>query len=111
MPDNRKTPRFQSLAHVRFPRLSGGEIILKDLSITGCCVECTDATIVQPDTEYHIEVQPETVSNIGKFELTVMCKWIQSSENSAEIGFFVTASPKGKHFQRYVDYLAYRSQA
>ena len=111
MPENRKTPRFQSIAHVRIPGLSGGENVLKDISITGCCVECVAAADVQPDTQYHIEIQPEKVSNIGKFELTVESKWIQNGEQSTEIGFFILASPKGRQFQHYVDYLAYRSQA
>ena len=109
MLENRKTPRFQSVAHVRIPGFSGREIVLKDISITGCCVECNAVEDIQP-APHSIEIQPETVSNIGKFELTVERKWVQCGEKTTEIGFFILASPKGRQFQRYVDYLSYRSE-
>ena len=109
MLENRKNPRYQSLAHAKIPGLLGGEIILKDLSVTGCCVECTVVTDIQPDIRYQIEIIPEKTSRIGNFELTVERKWIRNGDYSSEIGFFILASPKGRHFQRYVDYLSYRS--
>ena len=109
MLENRQNPRFHSLARAKIPGVLEGDIILKDLSITGCCVECTTVTEIQPDTRYQIEIVPEKVSRIGSFELTVERKWIRSGDYSGEIGFFITASPKGRHFQRYVDYLSYRS--
>ena len=110
MLENRKNPRYQSLAHVRIPGVSGGENILKDISVTGCCVECTGEADLRAGTQYHIEIQPEQLANIDKFKLTVERKWVQSGDYSTEIGFFILASPKGRQFQRYVDYLSYRSQ-
>jgi len=108
MLENRKTPRYQTLAHARIPGITGGEIILKDLSVTGCSVECTAIADIMPDTQYQIEIIPEITSQIGNFELTVEPKWVRSCEYSSEIGFFIIASPKGRKFQRYVDYLMYR---
>ena len=110
MLENRKNPRYQSLAHVRIPGVSGGENILKDISVTGCCVECTGATDLQAGTQYRIEIEPELIANIGKFKLTVERKWVQNDDYATVLGFFIVASPKGKQFQHYVDYLSYRSQ-
>ena len=109
MLENRQNPRYQASAHARIPGVLEGEVVLKDLSITGCCVECTVITDIQSNVQYEIEIEPEKASKIGKFELIVERKWIHGGDYSSEIGFFITASPKGRHFQRYVDYLAYRS--
>jgi len=70
-------------------------------------VECTEATDVQSDAEYQLKIKPERESHIGSFELQVDCKWVRGDNASAEVGFGIVASPKGKKFQRYVDYLAY----
>ena len=109
MLENRRNPRYQAFAHARIPGVLDGENVLKDLSITGCCVECTVITDIQTGVKYQIEIEPEKASQIGKFELTVERMWIHSGDYSSEIGFFVSASPKGRRFQRYVDYLAYRN--
>ena len=109
MLENRKNPRFRSFAQVRIPNILGGEHLLKDISITGCCIEFTVITEIQPNNRYQIEVIPEKASKLGSFELTVECRWVHGSSDSSDIGFSVIASPKGRLFQRYVDYLAYRN--
>jgi len=110
MLENRKNPRYREFAHVRIPELPGAENILKDISVTGCCVECTGAADLREGNQYQIEILPEKTSHIGKFELTVEQKWMQSGDYAADVGFIIVASPKGRHFQNYVDYLAYRSE-
>jgi hypothetical protein len=97
------------LARARISGILEGENILKDISITGCCVECTVNAKIQTDTEYQLVIQPEKASRIGNFQLMVEQKWMRNEGYATEIGFIITASPKGKQFQRYVDYLAYRS--
>jgi hypothetical protein len=109
MLDNRKNPRYRTLARARIPEVLEGENLLKDLSITGCCVECTVYADVQPGSQYQLEIEPEEASHIGSFELSVERKWVRSGGYSTEVGFSIIASPKGKQFQRYVDYLTYRS--
>ncbi|MDR0624808.1 MAG: PilZ domain-containing protein [Treponema sp.] len=109
MLDNRKNLRYRTLAHARMPGVLDGENLLKDLSVTGCCVECTSCADIKPDNQYQIEILPESAANIGKFELTVQVKWVRFGEYASEVGFIITASPKGRLFQRYVDYLGYRA--
>lgn len=107
----RKNDRYPSIARVRLPEVFEGEAVLKDISITGCCIECTVYAGVEPGAEHRIEVLPEAVSHIGKFDLLVEVRWIRPVGYSCDIGFSVLESPKGKLFQRYVDYLNWRSSA
>jgi hypothetical protein len=109
MLENRKNPRYRTLARARIPGLLEGENLLKDLSITGCCVECTVHTDIQPGSHYQLEIVPEAASRIGNFQLLVERMWLHSGGYSSDVGFRIVASPKGKQFQRYVDYLSYRS--
>jgi hypothetical protein len=87
-----------------------GDVVLKNLSITGCCLECTSyKDNLKISEKYKIDIDPERASNVDNFELEVECKWIHKGEYFCEIGFNVVKSPKGKHFQNYVDYLVYQN--
>ncbi|GHV62969.1 hypothetical protein AGMMS49587_11450 [Spirochaetia bacterium] len=108
-PEGRKNIRYRTLARVRIYGILEEDSLLKDLSVTGCCVECTSLADIQPNTRYKMEIIPEKAANIDKFELLVETKWVRSGEYSGEVGFAITASPRGKLFQRYVDYLSWRA--
>jgi hypothetical protein len=109
MQESRKNLRFRTLARARIQGILGEESLLKDLSVTGCCVECTSLADIQPNIQYTLEIIPEEASKIGKFELLVKTIWVRSGGYSGDVGFAITASPKGKLFQRYVDYLSWRA--
>ena len=111
MLENRKNPRYQTLARARIPGIMEGENLLKDLSITGCCVESTVNTEIQEGIHYKLEVKPESASRIKNFQLVVERKWVRPENYATEIGFSIIESPKGRQFQRYVDYLSYRNSA
>jgi hypothetical protein len=111
MVENRKNTRYRTLAHARIKGISGGEPLLKDLSITGCCVESTSYVEIKLNTRYKIEVLPEVAAKIGNFELLAESRWLRTLGYSCEIGFAILESPKGRSFQRYVDYLSWRSEA
>jgi len=106
--ENRKSPRYRTIARVEMPKVPGGDGLLKNISITGCCVECAGIVNIQPAAQYQLMIKPEKESHIGAFELMVECKWVRSDAQGTELGFSIIASPKGKQFQYYVDYLAYR---
>ena len=96
------------MARVCISGVNEDECLLKDISVTGCCVECAGAADIQPHTRYQLEIKPEGISHIGEFQLETESKWIRSNSNTTEVGLSIIASPKGKQFQHYVDYLAYR---
>ena len=108
MLDDRRSPRYRTMAHAQISGVLEGECLLRNISITGCCVECSDAADIQPNAQYQLKIKPEGSSHIGSFQLEVECKWVRNDRDAAELGFAIIASPKGKKFQRYVDYLAYR---
>jgi hypothetical protein len=107
--EKRKHTRYPTLAKVSIPGVSESEAVLKDLSITGCCVEYTVFMDFKKGSQYKALILPDGASRIEKFELELECRWIHSAGYSYEIGFSVIAFPKGKEFQRYVDYLAWRT--
>jgi len=93
------------------PGVFEGEGLLKNLSITGCCIECTTAVDIKGGAAYQLQIIPESLAGIGSFELTVESRWIRTEGYSCEIGFTISAFPKGKLFQRYVDYLSWRANS
>jgi len=106
--ENRKFRRYPSIARAVIPELSSGDALLKDISVTGCCVEYTMQVDVNPDAEYTVTVRPEKEAGVRNFDLVVECKWCHSGAYTCRIGFAVKQSPKKKDFQKYVDYLAWR---
>jgi len=109
MDEKRKNTRFKTFAKARIMGVSEGETILKDLSVTGCLVECTSYAGIETNKRYGLEIIPESAADIGEFELLSEVRWMRSEGYSCEIGFIIIESPKGKLFQRYVDYLSWRA--
>jgi hypothetical protein len=107
--DKRKNRRYPSIAKAQSPGAFSGDALLKDLSITGCCIECTTRPEINAGEKCTMSILPEKNSGIGGFDLVVECKWIHTADYSCDIGFDIVRSPKGKTFQRYVDYLSWRS--
>ncbi|MDR2376242.1 MAG: PilZ domain-containing protein [Treponema sp.] len=107
--NHRSHIRYRTYAKVKFRGILEQESILKDISITGCRVECTSLADIHVDFPYTLEVIPEVSSRIGHFDLEVKAVWISMAGYSGDVGFIITASPKGKLFQRYVDYLSWKA--
>lgn len=82
---------------------------MKDISVSGCRIEHTMMIDVEQGKHYTVRIKPEQDSNIGEFDLLVEACWVRPNDCACEAGFSIVESPKGKFFQRYVDYLAYRS--
>ncbi|MDR2798249.1 MAG: PilZ domain-containing protein [Treponema sp.] len=109
MQERRKDIRYHTLGQARIPEVFEGTMVLKDLSITGCRIQCATPIAIQLHTQYKIQIIPEPVVKTGNFELLVESRWIHSGEDCYEAAFMVVESPKGKQFECYVDYLTWRS--
>ena len=109
MTELRRNSRFQSIAKVKIEGIEQGETLLKDISITGCRVECTAYAEMKLNTRYNVSIIPEKAAEIGEFTMMVESRWIRTGSYFCEIGFSIVESPKKKHFQRYVDYLSWRN--
>ncbi|MDR0498038.1 MAG: PilZ domain-containing protein [Treponema sp.] len=108
MGEKRNSPRYQTTAKVKIEGIDKGDINLMDISITGCRVVCSDYEEIELNKQYKIEVIPESAAKVGLFDFFAESKWIRTDIYSSEIGFIIVESPKGKQFQRYVDYLSWR---
>ena len=106
--ENRKNRRYPSIAKVRLPMEFSGDALLKDISITGCRVECTMHVDIEENAECSITICPEDTAGIGSFNLLVGCKWIHTGAYTCEVGFDIKKSPGKRDFERYVDYLSWR---
>ncbi|MDR1073219.1 MAG: PilZ domain-containing protein [Treponema sp.] len=107
--EQRKNIRYRTIARARLPGVFEEDALLKDLNITGCKIETTVCIELTEGAIYTIEVTPEAISKISKFEVHGEARWIKTNGDSYEVGFMIAASPAKKEFQRYVDYLAWRS--
>ena len=106
--DKREYFRYKTLARARIKGKLDEETLLKDLSITGCCITSKNNSDVFLNVQYELEVIPEEDAKIHPFMLLVEAKWTCEKENSCDIGLKIVKSPKGKKFLRYVDYLSWR---
>ncbi|GHU39579.1 hypothetical protein FACS1894190_04960 [Spirochaetia bacterium] len=86
-----------------------GEALLKNISITGCRLEHTVNIDVQIGSKYMMCIMPEKQADVGEFDLSVEARWVEAQSGVCMAGFSIVESPKGKLFQRYVDYLEYRA--
>jgi hypothetical protein len=109
--ENRKSVRYPTLARAIISEIVDGEALLKDLSITGCCVEYTMFVDVKPNARYKVQILPDSAARIDPFDLFVESRWVHANSYSCEIGFAIITSPKGRDIPRYDDYLAWRSTA
>jgi hypothetical protein len=108
MIEKRKQIRYTTQARARISAGLAGDVLVKDISVTGCGIESTVFMDIKLHHQYKIEILPEPTAKIGPFELVVEALWVRTSGYSFEAGFTIVESPKGKHFQRYVDYLSWR---
>ena len=107
MIEQRKYSRFETLARARIEGANEGETLLKDISVTGCRLECTAYPEIKLNTLYEVEIIPETNTRIGAFNLLAESMWTRAGSYSREIGLNISNPPQGKHFERYVDYLSW----
>jgi hypothetical protein len=85
------------------------EALLKDISVSGCCVTSDDFLDVVPKTRYIIDITPEKGAHIEKFELDIESRWIRTNKLFSESGFIIAIRPEDRRLEQYVEYLAKRA--
>ena len=108
MPEQRKDTRYETLVKVQIEGKDDIETYLKDISVTGCRVECKAFPNIEYNAMYKLKITPENTPHTEAFVLEVIPRWVRAGNYSCEIGFFIMEFPKGKQFQSYVDFLAWR---
>jgi hypothetical protein len=109
MKEMRRAPRYPTFAKARIDGFAEGEALLKDLSVTGCRLEFSAAIAFSLADLCRIRIMPEDRSSVEAFEIEANPLWSRAGYDSFEVGFSIGASPKGRFFERYVDYLAWKA--
>ena len=108
MKEQRKNTRFETQAKAVIKEIGKEEFPLKDISVTGCRIECPIEKDVMPNMQFTLQIFPESAAEIEPFNITAETKWVKVGVCTCEAGFLLLESPKKKQFQRYVDYLSWR---
>jgi hypothetical protein len=101
----RKGNRLGSSAMVQINELLKQSGQVKDIDILGCRVRTEEEVEVFKGDVFKLTVIPEHESRVGKFTFTAEARWQKRDSSGTEIGFLITASPQGREFENYVDYL------
>ena len=110
MKENRLNPRFKSIGRAYIPGILEKETLLKNLSITGGCLQCSENTdkVIIGDI-CTIEITAKSFFKNIKFSIKAECKWIQKTGRFNEIGFKITGSPTGISLKNYIDFITSHS--
>jgi hypothetical protein len=103
-----RAPRYSTSANVSINGFEG-MAILRNVSSSGFCMVSRTYAALTPGTMYTLWLSPETDSNINTVELTVMVRWIRSTEHNFTVGFSVSKFPTDRSFEKYMNYVKVRN--
>ena len=111
MNEKRKHVRYTTTANIRLAGDDYPAYFLKDISIAGCCIKypADQAVVFRLNEEYTVTLLPEPEAMVKSFDLKLEPCWIDDKDGFHEAGCFITGFPKGKLYQRFADYLAWRA--
>jgi hypothetical protein len=104
-----RAPRYDSLALIRVNGFEG-EALLKNISVTGFCMQSKTYANLTPGNKYIMRVFPEDSSGLDAIEAEVEVRWVRSEVSKFEVGLLVSkyTGAGGKNMEKYVDYLKTR---
>jgi hypothetical protein len=105
---NTRAPRYSTTANISINGFEG-MAVLRNVSTSGFCMVSRTYAALTPGMMYTIWLTPETDSNINTVELTVMARWIRSTESDFTVGFSVSKFPVDRSFEKYIDYIRIRN--
>ena len=101
----RNTPRFASGAGISIEGFEG-EGLVRNVSMTGCCMESVTYVAVKPDDIYQVRIIPDADEKKEPFTAKLVVTWIKSSETLFEAGFHVEADQiESSPIRRYAEAL------
>jgi hypothetical protein len=98
----RREERYSTNAHVR---LLENKLLLKNISLNGGQIQGDEFIEVIPNGQYTIAIIPEKESNIDKFEVDILSKWVKIKRDGTESGFIMVVPPGSKIVEGYIEYL------
>jgi hypothetical protein len=80
-------------------------LLLKDISLHGGQIKGDDFIDMAPMGKYTIAIMPEPESNIDKFDVEILSKWVKIKKSGTEAGFIMMPPPGSKIVEGYIGYL------
>jgi hypothetical protein len=100
----REDPRFAANGGITIEGFEG-EGLLKNICISGCCMESVTYAALLPAEVYKVKIIPAADISLDPFSAALTASWTKSSEMSFEAGFSLEAGRKNPHLEKYVEYL------
>jgi hypothetical protein len=98
----RREERYPTNAQVK---LLENKLLLKNISLNGGQFQGDEFIEVIPNGQYTIAIIPEKESNIDKFEVDILSKWVKIRKDGTESGFIMVVPPGSKIVEGYIEYL------
>jgi Fe-S cluster assembly ATPase SufC len=98
----RREERYSTNAHAG---MTEDELLLKNISLSGGQIHGKEFIDVIPNGKYTLAIIPEKESNIDKFEIDIISKWVKIKRNGTESGFIIVLPPGSKMVEEYIEYL------
>jgi hypothetical protein len=106
---NPRQPRYDCLAVVKVNGFEG-KAVLRNVSVSGFCMESKTYVHMQPGEQYTMEITPVAESGIAVFSVKVEARWVKSEVDHFNVGFLMVNSAAERHLAKYIDYLKQQSK-
>jgi hypothetical protein len=98
----KREERYSANAHVK---MLENQLLLTNISLNGGRIQGDEFVGVIPSGKYTISVIPEEESNIDKFEVDILSKWVKIRRSGTESGFIMVLPPGSRIVEGYIEYL------
>jgi hypothetical protein len=98
----RKEARYPARAQVR---IADSELVLKDVSLSGGCIQSKELLDIAPNGNYTIMIIPEEESLVERFKVDVLSRWVRMKRTGTESGFIIVFPPGSGVIERYIEFL------
>jgi hypothetical protein len=99
-----RAPRYDSFAAIRINGFEG-EALLKNISLTGFCMQSKTYADLSPGETYFIQIIPESLTGLAKFDVEVEVRWVRSEVSKFDVGLLLTKTQSRLEMDKYIDFL------
>jgi hypothetical protein len=100
----RGAPRYATNAGISIAGFEG-EGLLKNISLSGCCLASVTYAAIVPGQVYQVTLVPGRNAGLEPFGVNLTANWTKSSETLFEAGFSLEESRTNHQLEHYVEYL------
>jgi hypothetical protein len=98
-----RAPRYDSFAFIEVNGFEG-HALLKNISITGFCLQSKTYASFTPGETYTMRIFPEKSTGLDVIESEVEARWVRSEVSRFEVGLLIAKS-SGRDIEKYLEYL------